>query len=125
MVLRRKLTLTKQVTKPGHLYEYFLKCLGTFANHQFSATWQYNQFKTLKENLPLNHVICIHDHSENYRCGEKKELQADYFQRKEVSLHVSIVHRHATLEKDAKGPQDAAGGYVKAQADLAVTRGQV
>ena len=147
----------------------------------------------------------------------KKELQADYFQRKEVSLHVSIIHRHATLEKDgissteedpviiaeqfftisedlqhdqyitrevqrqiakylrsisytttvmheftdgcaqqyksrhclgdlsvcarelgyetvvrnyfetahAKGPQDAAGGYVKAQADLAVTRGQV
>ncbi len=213
---RKKLTLTKQTTKPGNMFEHLAKCIETYSLHQYSANWQSLQLKNLKENLPMNHVICIHDYSENYRCREKSEIQADYFQRTEVSLHVTLLHRHAivgvdgvdsteenpviiteqffTISEDlrhdqyftrevqrqisiylrnigyearvmhewtdgcaqqyksrhcfgdlsvathdlgydtllrnffetshGKGPHDAAGGYIKAQADLAVTRGQ-
>jgi hypothetical protein len=46
-------------------------------------------------------AIVVHDFSENYRCTERIELQSSYFQRSEVSIHVSIIHRHAVLEYDS------------------------
>jgi hypothetical protein len=42
----------------------------------------------------------VHDFSENFSCFEKHELQTSYFQKTEVSLHVSIIYRHAILEYD-------------------------
>ena len=47
-----------------------------------------------------NHCVVIHDYSENYGCKEKFELQQTYFQRTEVSIHVSVIYRHAILEVD-------------------------
>ena len=47
-----------------------------------------------------NHCVVIHDYSENYDCKEKFELQQTYFQRTEVSIHVSVIYRHAILEVD-------------------------
>ena len=66
--------------------------------------------KSLIQNLPPKHCICIHDYSENYRCVEKNEIQSNYFPSK-------------LLWNYAKGPQDAAGGFVKQQANIAVLRG--
>ncbi|VDI46241.1 Hypothetical predicted protein [Mytilus galloprovincialis] len=63
-------------------------------------TGQSNQLKSLVQNLPVNHCICIHDYSENYRCVEKEEIQSNYFQRTECSIHVTVMHRHAILEYD-------------------------
>ena len=40
------------------------------------------------------------DFSENYRCTDLKELQSSYFQKTEVSIHVTTIHRHAVLEYD-------------------------
>ncbi|KAJ8311321.1 hypothetical protein KUTeg_010676 [Tegillarca granosa] len=31
--------------------------------------------------------MCVHDFSENYYCFEKDEIQSNYFQKNEVSLH--------------------------------------
>jgi len=97
---KRKLTLVRKCTKPFEMFNYFRKVLDNFAGHQFRAFWQNSQLKCLKENLPQNHIIVIHDYSENYGCKEKIELQQTYFQRTEVSIHVSIIHRHAILELD-------------------------
>ncbi|CAC5362538.1 unnamed protein product [Mytilus coruscus] len=74
--------------------------LDKFAGHQFRAQWKNAQLKCLKENLLPNHCIIIHDYSENYGCKEKFELQQTYFQRTEVSIHVSVIYRHAILEVD-------------------------
>ena len=38
--------------------------------------------------------------SENYKCADKAELQSSYYQKPEVCIHVSIIHRHAVLEFD-------------------------
>ncbi|CAC5382994.1 unnamed protein product [Mytilus coruscus] len=45
-------------------------------------------------------MCCVHDFSENYRCSELTEIQSAYFQKTEVSVHVTILHRHALLEYD-------------------------
>jgi len=98
--LRKKLLLVKKNTKPGEMTAYFKKLLETFPFHNFRAKWQNQQLKRLVTNLPLNHVITVHDYSENYRCKDKTELQSSYFQKNEASLHVTLLYRHALLEVD-------------------------
>ena len=53
-------------------------------------------------NLPLNHVICVHDCSENYTCRSQDEIQSQYFDPNKVSFHVTILYRHADLQTDGK-----------------------
>ena len=53
----------------------------TFPAHQFRETWQNNQHKILVDNVPINHAVCIHDFSENYRCSDRTEIQSCYFQK--------------------------------------------
>lgn len=96
----RKLLLVKKETKPALLFAHFSELLKTFPLHQHRASWQSDQFKTLLSGLPQNHCIAVHDFSENYRCCEIRELQSGYFQKTEVSVHVTILHRHAVLALD-------------------------
>ncbi|CAG2205864.1 unnamed protein product [Mytilus edulis] len=93
---RKKLMPVKKTTKIGTLFKFLLELLSTFPSHQFRAAWQNQQLKAIISNLSANDCICIHDFSENFR---------NYFET-----------------SHAKGPQDAAGGYVKRQADLAILR---
>lgn len=97
---RRRLTLTRKKTKVGEMFVYFRNLLESFPSHQHRAIWQNMQMKSLLQNLPFGHCVCVHDFSENYRCSEKNEIQSNYFQRTECSLHVTIIHRHAILEYD-------------------------
>ena len=78
---KKKIQLVKKVTKPGHMFQYFKDQLHTFPAHQFRATWQNNQLKNLLDNLPIDHAVCIHDFSENYRCSDRTEMQSCYFQK--------------------------------------------
>ncbi|MES9880719.1 MAG: hypothetical protein ABW185_07545, partial [Sedimenticola sp.] len=96
----RKLILVKKSTEPAEMFEYFKTLLQQFPAHQFRAQWQTKQMKTLIENLPIGHCVTIHDFSENYKCCAQNEIQSSYFQKLDVSLHVTIIHRHAVLEYD-------------------------
>ncbi|CAC5416032.1 unnamed protein product [Mytilus coruscus] len=78
----------------------FVKLIETFPVHQHRATWQNEQFQNLVRNLPEKQCVCVHDFSENYRCSELTEIQSAYFQKTEVSVHVTILHRHALLKYD-------------------------
>ncbi|XP_063425376.1 uncharacterized protein LOC134708659 [Mytilus trossulus] len=98
--VRRRLTLIKKKTSVNEMFLNLKKLLETFPAHQHRSNWQSNQLKSLVQNLPVNHCICIHDYSENYRCVEKEEIQSNYFQRTECSIHVTVMHRHAILEYD-------------------------
>ena len=98
----RKLLLTKRTTKPGDMFRHLIKLLQSFPSHNFRAKWQHQQFNNLVENLPTDHCVTVHDYSENYQCSEKVELQSSYFQKTEVSLHVTLIYRHAILEFDGK-----------------------
>ncbi|KAJ8307378.1 hypothetical protein KUTeg_015462 [Tegillarca granosa] len=102
----RKLTLVNKETKPAEMFSYLKEILATFPSHQFRATWQNSQLKHLQQNLPQNNCMCVHDFSENYYCFEKDEIQSSYFQKNEVSLHVSVIYRHSILEVDGVGNSD-------------------
>ena len=97
---KKKLMLVQKKTPPVELFLYFIDALHTYTEHQFSALWQQDQLSALKSSLPMNHCLVIHDFSKNYRCIEKQELQSTYFGKTEVSLHVSVIYRHAVLEYD-------------------------
>ena len=56
--------------------------------------------KTLIDNLPIDHAVCVYDFSESYKCSDQREIQSSYFQKTEVSIHVTILYRHSILEKD-------------------------
>ena len=96
----RKLMLVKKSTTPFEMFSYFIQILRTFPYHQFSASWQSDQLRSLLDNLPLNHCVTVNDYSESYRCFDKTEIQTGYFQKIEVSLHVTLLYRHAILEVD-------------------------
>lgn len=96
--IRRKLTLIKKTTSPDIMLNYFKDLIHDFAAHQFRASWQLDQLAALKRCLPHRHCLVIHDFSENYKCIEKEELQSSYFSKPEVTLHVSVLYRHAVAE---------------------------
>ena len=64
------------------------------------SCWQKSQFDSLKENLPIYNVLCVHDYSENYECSYQEEVQSQYFSKTEASIHVTILYRHASQEFD-------------------------
>ncbi|CAC5398871.1 unnamed protein product [Mytilus coruscus] len=97
---KRKLTLVRKCSKPSEMFAHFKHVLDDFAGHQFRAYWQNAQLKSLKENVSQNNCIVVHDYSENYACKERVEVQSTYFQRTEVTIHVSIIYRHSVLELD-------------------------
>jgi hypothetical protein len=96
----KKLQLVAKETKAGILFSHLKQLLINFPFHQHSASWQNEQFKNLVSNLPLGSCVCVHDFSKHFRCSELQELQSTYFQKTEVSIYVSVIHRHAMLEYD-------------------------
>lgn len=64
------------------------------------AHWQREQLDSLLENLPLGIVGCVHSYSEEYVCRKYNETQSEYFDVAKVSLHVSILYRHAIEATD-------------------------
>ena len=82
------------------MFDYLIKPLETFPGHQARVNWQNQQYKNLIHSLPFGHTVCLHDYSENYRCSDRTEIQSSYFQKTEISIHVTILHRHAILELD-------------------------
>jgi hypothetical protein len=92
--------LVQKISKPGEMISYILKLLDKFSSHMFRAKWQNTQLKSLVKNLPLKHCITVHDFSENFKCKEQTEIQSDYFQKQEVSIHVTLIYRHAMLNAD-------------------------
>ena len=102
---KRKLMLVTKITTPKEMFSFMMSKLENFPAHQFRANWQRQQYDTLRASLPQDHIIAVHDFSENYRCTLFEEPQATYFDREEVSLHVTILHRHST-EADATDAEE-------------------
>ena len=83
-------------TSVKEMFDYFICLLKDYPYHSFMAKWQKEQFDCLIKNLPLNHIIT----SENYTCRSQKETQSKYFDPFKVTVHVSVVYRHAIKDAD-------------------------
>ena len=88
---QKKIALVQQETAPKELFQYFIKLLEAYPLHQFIAVWQKKQLDDLLQNLPLGHVVCIHDYSESYSCRGQKEIQSQYFDVNKASLHITVM----------------------------------
>ena len=97
---KKKISLVQKETSPFQLFSYFTDLLKLYPSHSFMARWQREQLDNLLEHLPIAHVVCIHDYSEGYTCRKQDETQSEYFDVAKVSLHVSIVYRHAVETTD-------------------------
>ena len=60
----------------------------------------------LRNGYPTLHIAIIPNAPLDAVCVEKNEIQSNYFQRTECSLHVTIIHRHAILEYDGLDSTD-------------------
>ena len=99
---QKKIALVQKETPPKDLFQYFINLLDTYLLHQFMALWQRKQLYDLLENLPLGHVVCIHDYSESYACRAQNEIQSQYFDVNKASLHTTVMFRHATMKAGGK-----------------------
>lgn len=97
---KRKLQLVQKETSPAEMFEYFILLLESYPAHQFRANWQNAELKNLLENLPCGHMCCVHDYSENYSCQHQDQIQSLYYGQVQVSIHVTILYRHAIKEID-------------------------
>lgn len=95
---RSKLLLVTKETKSGEMFDHLKSLLETFLFNQFRANWQNKQYRNITENHSINDAVCVHDYYENYRCSDLTVIQFSYFQLTEISIHVTILHRHAVLE---------------------------
>ena len=79
------------------------------------AKWQREQMDNLTEHLPLNEIVCVHDYFEGYSYRQQDELQSEYFDVAKVSLHITILYRHAVESIDGKTSteEDPLGASIK------------
>lgn len=97
---KKKISLIQKDTPPVQLFSYFKELLKVYPGHSFMARWQREQLDSLLDHLPLGHVVCVHDYSEGYTCRKQDEIQSEYFDVAKVSLHVTILYRHAVEAVD-------------------------
>lgn len=97
---KKKLALVTKETPPSEMFGYFKNLMKDYPMHSFMAKWQRDQLDTLLEHLPIDHAVAIHDYSEGYTCRSQDETQSEYFDVAKVSLHVTILYRHATEVND-------------------------
>ena len=69
--------------------------------------------ENLLDNLPLGHVVCVQDYSEGYACRQQDEIQSEYFDVTKVSLHVTILHRHAVQATDGAASTEEESHLIK------------
>ena len=58
-------------------------------------------------------MVCIHDYSEGYTCRKQEETQSEYFDINKVSLHVSILYRHAVEAVDGVSSSEEEPNTIK------------
>jgi len=63
-----------------------------FRGHARRVRVQYEQLKSLKENLAVNEVIMQMDFAENYTCQSVEEVQSAYWNASMVTLHPAVAH---------------------------------
>ena len=97
-----KPVLVERKVTPGELVEKLKLKLASFTMHQFRVSWQHEQYVALKEALPLDQVLAVHDYGESWRIMQRSETQSEYFDKNEVSIHISVIDRHSTEELDGE-----------------------
>ncbi len=66
--------------------------LELFSLHLFRATWEYRQFQTISQSIPMQTVIAVMDFGQNYRCEFQDEPQFLNWAYNQVSVHAVVTY---------------------------------
>jgi hypothetical protein len=83
------------VTKSGSpnvFLDELLNEVSFMSSHLFTATWQYQQFSSIKQNMPEGWVVLIEDFAENYRTFYHDEIQSAHWQYEQVTVHPVVTY---------------------------------
>ena len=64
--------------------------LEDMAEHTFMATWNYCQYKKVKQNLVESDVLIVNDFAQNYLCEHQNEPQGLHWLHQQVTIHPSV-----------------------------------
>lgn len=93
--LKRKV----QVEKSGNYHDLVketMEELAPFSVHMHNASWQQQQYRTLRDNLPKNWVVSVQDFAENYRHANQDEISSAYFGYSQSSLLTNVSSYHCS-----------------------------
>ena len=62
------------------------------AMHLSNASWQYQQFKEVKNNLPADCLLMVMDFAENFRTKYRAEIQSARWAYKNVTIHPFVCY---------------------------------
>ena len=69
----------------------FREEMHSYPYHLFVANWQYDQFITLKENLPSNNFLLqVVDFAENYRHAYQDEPTQAHWAYNQTTIHPNV-----------------------------------
>ena len=68
------------------LVDLLMKHLGSMAEHNFMASWNYVQYKEARKNITVGDVIFVHDFAQNYPCQHQHEVQGLHWRHQQVTL---------------------------------------
>ena len=57
------------------------------AEHTFMATWNYCQYKKVKQNFVEGDVLMVDDFAQNYLCENQNEPQGLHWLYQQVTIH--------------------------------------
>ena len=61
--------------------------LESLGSHLHNASWQFAQFKCLKENLPGNNILMVLEFAKNYCCQYQDEIQSAHWHHRQATVH--------------------------------------
>ena len=74
------------------LIDLLMKHLGSMAEHNFMASWNYVQYKEVRRNIAVGDVIFVHDFAQNYLCQHQNEVQGLHWRHKQVTVMPTVAH---------------------------------
>ena len=74
------------------LVDLLMKHLGSMAEHNFMASWNYVQYKEARKNITVGNVIFVHDFVQNYLCQHQHEVQGLHWRHQQVTLMPTVTH---------------------------------
>lgn len=80
--------------------KYFKEKFQSFSEHVTRMKKQYAEIRSIKQQLPKNHVLVHMDFAENYQCKSMEEVQSAYWNMAFVTLHPAVVYRPGEGDED-------------------------
>ena len=89
---KSKKVLTKKEYLVKDLIKELIQDLKNYPQHIFTATWQYQQFNTMRNCVGDDEVVMVYDFAENYRSAYQDEPQSAHWNYTQITIHPVVCY---------------------------------